>query len=70
MLSDADPQPRLSLLCEICFFAGAHVAIIYVGEGLAAEDNDVVDELIAEATEAQSRVKRELLELDDQDDQL
>jgi hypothetical protein len=70
MLGDEDAEPRLSLLCEICFFAGAHVAIIYVGDGLAAGVNDVVDELIAEATEAQARIKRELLEHDDRDDQV
>jgi hypothetical protein len=70
MLADEEAAPRLSLLTEICFFAGAHVAIVYVGDGLAAGVNDVVDELIAEATEAQARIKRELLEHDDRDDQV
>jgi hypothetical protein len=70
MLTDDEAPPRLNLLCETCFYAGAHVAIVYVGDGLAAGDNDIVDALISEATEAQARIKRELLDLDDQDDQL
>ena len=68
MLTDEEAPPRLGLLCEICFFAGAHVAMDYVVRGLAAGENGVIDELIAEATEAQARIKRELLELDDQDE--
>jgi hypothetical protein len=68
MLTDDEAPLRLGLLCETCFYAGAHVAMDHVVSGLAAGDNDVVDELLSEATEAQDRIKRELLEHDDRDD--
>ncbi len=69
MLTDNEAPPRLGLLCEICFFAGAHVAMDHVVRALAAGDNGVVDELIAEANEAQVRIRSELLELDDQENE-
>jgi hypothetical protein len=69
MLTDEDAPPRLGHLCEICFFAGANVAIDHVVRGLAAGDHGVLDELIAESSEAQARIRRELLEFGDQEDQ-
>ena len=65
MLTDEEAPPRLSLLCEICFHAGAHVSLDFVIHGLAAGDNGIVDELIVESTEAQARIRRELLDLND-----
>ena len=69
MLTDDEAPPRLELLCEICFYAGAHVAMDHVRRVQVAGEDGVVDELLVESTAAQARIKRELLQLDDQQDQ-
>ena len=69
MLTDDEAPPRLNLLCETCFYTGADVAIDHVTRGQAAGETDVIDELIAETTEAQARIRRELLQLGDEEDQ-
>ncbi len=69
MLTDEAAPLRLGLLCETCFFAGAHAAMDHIVRELAAGDSGVIDELIAESTEAQTRIRRELLQLDDEENQ-